>query len=337
MKLLGRVKNAVKSTALPDLLDAVEEVWVSRGGHELPPRQPVEVVEQAVVPAVQPLRPGPVQADTQDASETSSEASEVSAATELEGDTAETGEVELPPLAVLAAALEKMEKTAVLPTPDESTGSSRIQEGQPEEEPQTRSSPDETSEATSRPPQLMAIGLVGAPLEQDDDDQPQEHGPKDQEQGAKEFFLNLVDSLVNCVLEHPAATADHSSEVCEELIPQSTSLQSVAKQLSDEERLLLAVADMQSGVSPCIEVPENAAFAASSSSGSMQGYLSLEQGEAVEEQARIKRRHHKFLCQPDEGKAVPLGDPCTAPGDAQPQVDFQQLSRLLRRLYRRLL
>lgn len=30
--------------------------------------------------------------DTQDASETSSEASEVSAATELEGDTAETGE-----------------------------------------------------------------------------------------------------------------------------------------------------------------------------------------------------------------------------------------------------
>ena len=35
-------------------------------------------------------------------------------------------QVELPPLAVLAAALEKMEKTAVLPTPDESTGS-RIQ------------------------------------------------------------------------------------------------------------------------------------------------------------------------------------------------------------------
>ena len=35
--------------------------------------------------------------------------------------------MELPPLAVLAAALEKMEKTAVLPTPDESTGSSRIQ------------------------------------------------------------------------------------------------------------------------------------------------------------------------------------------------------------------
>ena len=35
--------------------------------------------------------------------------------------------MELPPLLVLAAALEKMEKTAVLPTPDESIGSSRIQ------------------------------------------------------------------------------------------------------------------------------------------------------------------------------------------------------------------
>lgn len=38
------------------------------------------------------------------------------------------------------------------------------------------------------------------------------------------------------------------------------------------------------------------------------GYPSLEQGEAVEEHARIKRRHHKFLCQPDEGKAS-LGEP----------------------------
>lgn len=121
MKLLGRVKNAVKSTALPDLLDAVEvrgheswwgtlmnqfswffwsictwrppatiniikhlnlywatvsfwkaswplifhsgrkwphvqEVWVSRGGHELPPRQPVEVVELLGTKTVRPSR-----------------------------------------------------------------------------------------------------------------------------------------------------------------------------------------------------------------------------------------------------------------------------------------
>lgn len=64
MKLLGDIKNAVKSTGQPGLLAAVQDVWVSRGGLQLC-SEPVERPELPPQPAAdgqpQPLQPGLLQ------------------------------------------------------------------------------------------------------------------------------------------------------------------------------------------------------------------------------------------------------------------------------------
>lgn len=352
MKLLGDIKNAVKSTGQPGLLAAVQDVWVSRGGPELC-LEPVEPELPPVQPAdgqPQPLQPGLLQDPSVEVFEESPSEDSVTdvdvyvtSGLEVEEERAEVVEDEVKdhhngPVADFVQQVEHqaLSKYAKMPLHRRSKAprgsmAEPVQplhmlgvalqklDGDEDRSPETRSQepgqPEEEPQA-----QILPVGPVGTPL-------PTAQFPEDEvddEESLLETFQIFVSLFAKCFLRQQTASEEYCEEIREQIVPPSAGPQSLRDQrLSDEDQLRLASADSESSVPPCIQVPPQTTSSCSSTAG-----------DALEE---VRSRHKQFLCEPhDDGKAVhSVHDDLSSGHASWTQGHVAGLSKQLRRLCRR--